>query len=118
MLQELKEQANKLKADGNESFKSGGVIALLAIFACMALIGLFVDAEYDSAVELYSEALKLYPSRSCEHEIAVCCANRAACHMKKVRMPHSTQSHTHPTKTKCTMSYLCVIVVIWPTSNG
>ena len=26
-LQELKEQANKLKADGNESFKSGGMIA-------------------------------------------------------------------------------------------
>ena len=34
-------------------------------------------------MEHYSEALTLYPP-SCEHEIAVCYANRAACHMKMV----------------------------------
>lgn len=42
-------------------------------------------SDYDRAVELYSEALKLYPP-SCEHEVAVCLANRAACHMKKVSL--------------------------------
>ena len=73
-------------------------------------------SEYDRAVELYSEALKLYPSHSCEHEIAVCCANRAACHMKKVCHPplkHSPSSQSP----MCTMSDLYTIVAIWPTSN-
>ena len=39
--------------------------------------------EYLKAVEYYSEALKVYPS-PCEHEIAVCHANRAACYVKMV----------------------------------
>ena len=30
-MQELKEQANKLKAEGNENFKSGGVINKLML---------------------------------------------------------------------------------------
>ena len=34
-------------------------------------------------MDLYSEALKIYPS-GCEHESAVCYANRAACYMKMV----------------------------------
>jgi hypothetical protein len=42
--------------------------------------------DYMSAMECYSEALQLYPRScdgSCDHERAVCFANRAACHMKK-----------------------------------
>ena len=73
-------------------------------------------SDYDRAVELYSEALKLYPSHTCEHEIAVCCANRAACHMKKVFHPPLEHSPSLQSP-MCTMSYLYAIVAVWSTSN-
>ena len=43
VLQELKEQANKLKAEGNESFKSGGMISarMLALLLLIAWLCLF-----------------------------------------------------------------------------
>ena len=46
--------------------------------------------DYSSAINSYSKGLELYSKLcnqgqgSCDHEIAVCYANRAACHMKKV----------------------------------
>ena len=55
---------------------------LFCVISCYDIVCL---SDYDQAIELYSEALKLYPT-SCEHEVAVCCANRAACHMKKVSL--------------------------------
>lgn len=42
-------------------------------------------ADYPEAVSFYTEALKVYPT-SCKQEIAVCYANRGACHMKMVRI--------------------------------
>lgn len=40
-------------------------------------------ADYHRAIELYTEAVAGYPSDSGQ-ELAVCYANRAACHMKLV----------------------------------
>lgn len=42
-------------------------------------------ADYPEAVSFYTEALKVYPT-SCKQEIAVCYANRGACHLKMVRI--------------------------------
>ena len=42
------------------------------------------SADYAEAVGYYTEALKVYPP-ACEQEIAVCYANRGACHMKLVQ---------------------------------
>lgn len=43
----------------------------------------YIHTDYEKAIELYSEAINGYPP-SCEQELAVCHANRAACHMKLV----------------------------------
>ena len=63
------------------------------------IVSFILLSDYGSAVECYTEALGLYPGGSrdqgegsqddkppgpCDHERAVCFANRAACHMKKV----------------------------------
>lgn len=57
-LQERKEQADKLKLDGNVSFK---------------------DAEYEKALDLYTEAISICP-RTYTVERAILFANRAAAH--------------------------------------
>lgn len=46
-------------------------------------------ADYSEAVGYYTEALKVYPP-DCKQEIAVCYANRAACHLKLVRTSMNT----------------------------
>jgi len=46
-------------------------------------------ADYSEAVGYYTEALKMYPP-DCKQEIAVCYANRAACHLKLVRTSMNT----------------------------
>lgn len=60
---EMREQADKLKTSGNEAFK---------------------DSDYEKAVELYSEALTVYPTES-TNEISICYANRGACFIKLER---------------------------------
>ena len=74
----MKEQANKLKGLGNEAFKAEGEPER----SCQVYTPSMVD--YNKAMELYSEALGIYPPGHCEQEVAICLANRAACHMKLV----------------------------------
>ena len=45
------------------------------------LYDIYID--YEKAVELYSEALTVYPTES-TNEIAICYANRGACFIKLV----------------------------------
>ncbi len=47
------------------------------------LVFAFVFSDTEKAIELYSEAIKLYPSE-CNDELAICYANRAACNIKLV----------------------------------
>ena len=35
-------------------------------------------------MKCYTDAIELYPSSNCAHEVAACYANRAACHLKLV----------------------------------
>ena len=44
-----------------------------------------MKTDLEKAIDLYSEALKVYPSE-CVQEIAICHANRGACYMKLVIM--------------------------------
>jgi tetratricopeptide (TPR) repeat protein len=60
-IMERKEQAGRLKAEGNDTFKRG---------------------EYASAIQCYTDAIEQYPASGCTHEVAICYANRAACHLK------------------------------------
>ena len=50
---------------------------------CSSVLPLSLQTEYAEAVQCYTEALKQYPPSSA-HEVAVCHANRAACHLKLV----------------------------------
>ena len=40
--------------------------------------------EYRGAIQCYTDALERYPASGCTHEVAICYANRAACHLKLV----------------------------------
>lgn len=46
---------------------------------------LYLLIEYTEAVQCYTAAIEQYPSSGYAHEVAICYANRAACHLKLVR---------------------------------
>ena len=54
---------------------------------------LYLLIEYTEAVQCYTAAIEQYPSSGYAHEVAICYANRAACHLKLVR--HETHVHRH-----------------------
>lgn len=118
--QERKREAGQLKTEGNDIFKRGGSCIIPSNGEVSTQILFIIRLEYAEAVKCYTDAIEKYPPSGCDHEVAACYANRAACNLKLVCILQSWFSDSHTdTFTVFVLNHVCRKITrgLWMTAQ-